>query len=260
MMKKSGFVESDNITLLAKGVLLRGEIHVEGTVRIDQGLLDNARLQLTYARITAPELAMTLQLAPAQPPLLQGSAGYSRKGPRAESASHYYSLPHLAVSGSLRTGKIVRPVQGQAWLDHEWSSSYLDADAAGWDWTGINLDDGGALMAFRMRGKTGDTLWHGRTLRRPDGHMRTLEKNEIRFTPLRHWSSPRTGARYPVAFRVQAADMDIVLEPLMDDQENDTRATTGAVYWEGAVRALQDGREIGRGYLELTGYQQPLAL
>jgi len=35
MMKKPGFVESDNITLLAKGVLLRGEIHVEGTVRID---------------------------------------------------------------------------------------------------------------------------------------------------------------------------------------------------------------------------------
>ena len=35
MMKKSGFVENDNITLLAKGVLLRGEIRVEGTVRID---------------------------------------------------------------------------------------------------------------------------------------------------------------------------------------------------------------------------------
>ena len=35
MMKKTGFVESDNITLLAKGVLLRGEMRVEGTVRID---------------------------------------------------------------------------------------------------------------------------------------------------------------------------------------------------------------------------------
>lgn len=38
-MKKSGFVGDDNITLLAKGVQLKGEIHVEGTVRID-GRLD----------------------------------------------------------------------------------------------------------------------------------------------------------------------------------------------------------------------------
>lgn len=38
-MKKNGFAGDDNITLLAKGVLLRGEIHVEGTVRID-GRLD----------------------------------------------------------------------------------------------------------------------------------------------------------------------------------------------------------------------------
>ena len=46
----------------------------------------------------------------------------------------------------------------------------------------------------------------------------------------------------------------------MDNQENDTRATTGAVYWEGAVRAYSKGREIGRGYLELTGYLQPLQI
>jgi predicted secreted hydrolase len=34
----------------------------------------------------------------------------------------------------------------------------------------------------------------------------------------------------------------------------------GALYWEGAVRALQSGRETGRGYLELTGYGKPLKL
>ncbi len=38
-MKKNGFGGDDNITLLAKGVQLRGEIRVEGTVRID-GRLD----------------------------------------------------------------------------------------------------------------------------------------------------------------------------------------------------------------------------
>ena len=34
-MKKNGFGGDDNITLLAKGVHLKGEIRVEGTVRID---------------------------------------------------------------------------------------------------------------------------------------------------------------------------------------------------------------------------------
>jgi predicted secreted hydrolase len=46
----------------------------------------------------------------------------------------------------------------------------------------------------------------------------------------------------------------------MDDQENDTRLTTGAIYWEGAVRALAHGKLIGRGYLELTGYGEKLRL
>ena len=34
-MKKSGYMDDGNITLLAKGVELKGEIRVEGTVRID---------------------------------------------------------------------------------------------------------------------------------------------------------------------------------------------------------------------------------
>ena len=38
-MKSNSFAGDDNITLLAKGVLLKGEIHVDGTVRID-GRLD----------------------------------------------------------------------------------------------------------------------------------------------------------------------------------------------------------------------------
>jgi predicted secreted hydrolase len=46
----------------------------------------------------------------------------------------------------------------------------------------------------------------------------------------------------------------------MDDQELDARVSTGTIYWEGAVRALAAGREVGRGYLELTGYWRRLNL
>ena len=60
--------------------------------------------------------------------------------------------------------------------------------------------------------------------------------------------------------RVRAGGIDYVLDPLMDDQELDSRASTGTIYWEGAVRVLREGREVGRGYLELTGYWKALKL
>jgi predicted secreted hydrolase len=210
--------------------------------------------------IAAPEMGLNLVMTPGQPPLLQGVQGYSRKGPGAESASHYYSIPHLRVAGELRAGGNVQAVTGEAWLDHEWSSSYLEPDAAGWDWMGINLADGGAVMAFRIRDRRGGTLWTGGAWRDAAGRTRNFRPEEVQLVPLRRWRSPRTGADYPVAFTVTAGPVEFSLEPLMDDQENDTRATTGAVYWEGAMRAYRQGREIGRGYLELTGYLRPLAI
>jgi len=111
-----------------------------------------------------------------------------------------------------------------------------------------------------MRDHSGGTLWAGGTFRGPGGTSRSFEPGEIRFTADRRWRSPRTGVEYPVAMRVGAGGEEYALEPLMDDQELDARASTGTVYWEGAVRALRGGREVGRGYLELTGYGKPLTL
>jgi predicted secreted hydrolase len=158
------------------------------------------------------------------------------------------------VSGSIRIGTAVDKVTGTAWLDHEWSSQVLPAEALGWDWCGINLDDGGTLMAFRMRGKSGGALWAAATLRDAPGRVRNFEPGAVAFTPLSTWRSPRTGVEYPVAMRVQAGASEFELSPLMQDQELDARASTGTIYWEGAVRALRAGRRVGHGYLELTGY------
>ena len=46
----------------------------------------------------------------------------------------------------------------------------------------------------------------------------------------------------------------------MDDQELDSRASVGTIYWEGAVRVKAADRAVGRGYLELTGYWKPMKL
>lgn len=216
-------------------------------------------------RIDAETFALDLRFSPTQPVLLQGEGGYSRKGARPQQASYYYSQPQLVVSGSVVQGGERLEVGGRAWLDHEWSAQVLDESAAGWDWVGIDLDDGGALMAFRIRARAGEaSLWAAARLRTAGGREFSFGPDEVRFEPEAHWLSPRTGTRYPVRYRLtlgRGADaLRYEIEPLMEDQELDARRSTGAVYWEGAVTLLGDGKRRGRGYLELVGYHRPMRL
>ncbi len=211
--------------------------------------------------IKSDELTLDLRLAPTGPLLAQGQRGYSRKGPRPQQASYYYSEPQLKVTGSAgRRGAAPRPVTGAAWFDHEWSSEALDQDASGWDWVGANLDDGSALMAFQIRSKQGGKLWAHAALRDASGKVTQYSPDQVSFTPQARWKSPRTNAVYPVATTLVTGSASWSIKPLQDDQELDSRRSTGAVYWEGAVTIARDGVPAGRGYLELTGYYQPMTL
>ncbi|MEY3121267.1 MAG: hypothetical protein RI993_92 [Pseudomonadota bacterium] len=210
--------------------------------------------------VQAADFALELTFLPTQPLLLQGEQGFSRKGPKMEQASYYYSEPHLQVTGTLtRNGKPIA-ISGTAWLDHEWSSALLDANAAGWDWAGANLDDGGALMAFQIRSKDGAKIWAHAVWRDAHGRTTTFAPDDVHIQPRRRWRSPHTQADYPVAMTIRTGETTWQLTPLMDDQELDSRASIGAVYWEGAVTLERDGKPVGRGYLELTGYVQPLSI
>ncbi len=205
--------------------------------------------------------ALDLRLAATQPVLLQGDAGYSRKGPDPSQASFYLSEPQLAVSGSLTLDGRERPVTGRAWLDHEWSEALLHPDAVGWDWIGMNLDDGGALTAFRLRRKDGSALWAGGSLRSADGHTRNFGPHDVVFTSGRLWTSPATQVRYPVEWTITTPSGRYTVRARLDAQELDSRASTGAIYWEGLSDLLDANHQpIGRGYLELTGYAAPLRL
>ena len=109
-------------------------------------------------------------------------------------------------------------------------------------------------MAFRLRAADGAPLWSAATIRPVGRTAQALAPNEIAFAPLRSWRSPRTGIAYPVEWRLRIGARVLHLQPLLDDQELDSRQSTGAIYWEGAVRVLEGGQTIGRGYLEMTGY------
>jgi len=219
-----------------------------------------------HARARDTGLSLDLRCTPQQAPLLQGLQGISRKGPEAAQFSHYYSLPHLQVEGQLRFNQenFVMGTGSQAWLDHEWSDTLLHADATGWDWIGINLRDGAALTAFRLRDVGGQPMWAGGSYRK-DGKLTVFAPGEVHFEALREWHSPLSGARYPLAWRVHTPAGNFHIEALVENQEIDSRATTGAVYWEGLAHAHSiatagsaSNALDGYGYLEMTGYAAAL--
>ncbi len=213
------------------------------------------------AQVRAERFGFDLAFAATQPLLLQGVAGWSQKGPLPAQASRYYSQPQLAVSGTLTQAGRRQPVRGSAWLDHEWSDSLLAPEAVGWDWIGINLDDGSALTAFQLRRADGSTLWAGGSWRGPGQAARNFNAAEVRFTARRVWQSPASQARYPVVWTIETPAGRHTVAALLDDQELDSRASTGSIYWEGLseLRNAQ-GQRIGRGYLEMTGYAGALRL
>jgi predicted secreted hydrolase len=265
----------------ARGSLVKDERVARAGFGLAQAAEQDTDVQLDRWRFTRqadgsyvceiPARSFTLRFTarPTQPLLLQGDAGFSQKGPRPEQASFYYSQPQLAVQATLRRNGTLdgtrdgtpRTLRGTAWLDHEWSSSFLDEEAAGWDWVGMNLDDGSALTAFDIRPKAAGAkpIYAYASLRAAGSNrVQVFGPQDVRFEPLQRWTSARTRADWPVAQRIVVGNRSFETAPLMPDQELDSRASTGAVYWEGASTLLEGGRRVGRGYLEMTGYVAPI--
>ncbi len=213
------------------------------------------------ADLPANTFGLTLQFAETQAVLLQGNKGLSRKGPDEKQASYYYSQPQLATTGKLRVQGKTFDVQGTAWLDHEWSQEILAPGVVGWDWIGMNLADGSALTAFRLRDKTGAAVWDGGSFRSASQSLYVFSRGEVIFRPTRFWKSPLTQASYPVEWVVRTPADFYTVRALLDNQELDSRQSTGAIYWEGLCELLDsNGKKVGNGYLEMTGYAQPLRM
>ncbi len=212
----------------------------------------------------AGTFSVDLTLSPVKPPVLHGNGGYSLKGGTPERASCYYSLTHLETSGVIvLDGKAV-PVSGKSWMDHEFSSAPLDEGLAGWDWLSLQLSDGTELMVYLMREKGGATSSvSGGTFVPRVGSPVHLTRSQIEIQILQHWTSPKSGARYPSRWglRIPTLNLDLVVSPNHADQELMTPESTDITYWEGSVNAVGNlkGRMVSaQGYVELTGYAQSM--
>jgi len=228
------------------------DVHVKdwSARRTDEGIVLSAR---------AEGVGLALTLKPAKPMVLHGNNGYSRKGDAEDQASHYYSFTRLSARGVLAIGDESYPVEGLAWMDHEFGSSILSEDQVGWDWFSLQLDDGSEVMAFHLRRKDGTVERPFGSLVSQDGTVQYLTGDQISIVPNRIWKSPKTGALYPAGWTIRLKDSNTRLEvvPAMQDQELSGARSTQIVYWEGAVdiEGSHEGAPVrGSGYAELTGY------
>jgi predicted secreted hydrolase len=207
-------------------------------------------------RAAEGDVAIDLVLQPGKPPVLQGDAGLSRKGPEPGNASYYYSLTRLPTSGTIRIGGRTHAVTGTSWLDREWSTSVLSPDIEGWDWMSLQLDDGTELMVYRLRRHDGSASpFSAATFVAADGTPTHLSARDFTMTAVRTWRSNLDSTTYPAGWRVNvpALRLELSVEAAFDAQELDLAVR----YWEGAVRVRgsRGERDVGgRGFLEMTGY------
>jgi len=199
---------------------------------------------------------LVLSLAATKPPALHDGDGYVDFGPAG--GSYYYSRTAMTASGSITVGARTLQVTGTAWFDHQWGD-FISVGGGGWDWFALNLGDGTDVTLSMVRATDGTyPLVYG-TLVAPDGATRHLGPADFTVAATAHWTSPATSVTYPAGWSIAipSAGITAQLTPSVPQQELDTRATTGVVYWEGSQRvvATVGGRNVGgQAYVELTGY------
>jgi predicted secreted hydrolase len=226
--------------------------------------IDRLRANATVQGSTSA-FGLELQLTATKPPVLHDRDGWIDFGPAG--GSYYYSRTAMPAEGSLTLGEEQLAVRGTAWFDHQWGD-FISVGGSGWDWFAVNLADGTDVTLSLVRDATGGyPLVYG-TVIDVGGGTRHLNRDDFQIEVTDHWISPVTGAEYPAAWTIEIPgdDLTIDLRPTVADQELDTRATTGVVYWEGSqtVKAVRGGTPLaGEAYVELTGYAQatlPMAL
>ena len=210
-------------------------------------------------RIEAKEegISIELDLASSKAPVVHGRKGISQKSEGEGRASHYYSLTRMGAKGRVTIDGKVFEVTGTSWFDHEWATNQLAVHQKGWDWFSLQFDDNTELMLFQIRTDEGKQDPHSAgTFVFEDGSDLKIGQAGFSLEPLAWWRSEKTGANYPVEWRlsVRALDLDLEIKPCLRQQELAAKPLT---YWEGAIRATgtRNSKPVeAAGYLEMTGY------
>lgn len=228
---------------------------------IDDWRLESKQADSFILKGAEGDVSLELELQTVKPPVIHGKDGVSQKAEGLGRASHYCSLTRLATTGALTVQGKRLPVEGLSWFDHEWATNQLAANQVGWNWFSFQFTDGSELMLYQMRCADGSVdISSSGTLVEADGTVLPLARDDYRLTPLKKWKSPKTGAEYPVYWRVEIPRLKLEAE-VITPLESQELVLSPIAYWEGAIRVkgLRGARPVnGSGYMELTGYSGPL--
>jgi len=208
------------------------------------------------------DLIFEAALKPQKPAALNGHAGVGVSFKDEGEASRYFSFTRMAAEGDITWHGYTEHFTGSAWMDREFGTWRTTENQKGWDWFSIQLETGAEIMVYHLRNsKNEPSSFSSGTYVDAEGNSTHLSREDFILEPTAYWRSPRTDAKYPSGWRVQVPrfGIDLIVTPVMPDQELDTRGTTMIVYWEGActVGGKHNGQETtGRAYVELVGYDR----
>ncbi len=206
------------------------------------------------ASFTDESYAVDLLLEDERGPIAHGTNGYVAFG--GEGSSFYYSRPRMRATGTLAESGQTHRVDGYLWFDRQWGRD-LSNPWLRWEWFSLRLDDGTDVMLYVFPGRATPVAWG--TYIPSAGPPQTLDAGDFVVTPTSFWSSPRTGATYPVSWDIEVFPIGLsaIVATVAEDQEFDARASTLNVYWEGlcSVEGTKEGEPVsGAAYVELTNY------
>lgn len=238
-----------------------------------QGRIWNGNWRLTWKgngqilEAVDERFSFSLTLHPEKPPVIHGENGVSQKAEGVGRASHYISLTRLKTGGSIRLNGKDYAVSGLAWMDHEFFTHQLEKDQVGWDWFSVLLSGDAELMLFRIRRNDGSVdPYSAGTYIDSEGHSIHLRKEDFSLMPADEtWTSPVTGAVYPLQWRILVPKLQIELETTTALKSQELAGSSKMVpnYWEGAIdlKGRQGKVDVtGVGYLEMTGYDHAVQL
>ncbi|MDE2860467.1 MAG: hypothetical protein OYI31_08925 [Chloroflexota bacterium] len=202
------------------------------------------------------EYTVELEAVSQRPAVLHHGSGLVDLGVAGK--TYYYSRTRLATSGTVTVGGVSHAVTGVSWMDHQWGE--FTTLGIGWDWLSLNLDDGSDLTVSVVWEQEGHkpVSTYG-TYVPADASPIHLPGEDVSLEPGGTWTSPATGAVYPVDWRlrVDSLELDLSLTASMEEAEFALSTFIPVIYWEGSVSATGTRRGTpvaGRGFVEMVGY------
>lgn len=201
-----------------------------------------------HATLPAGQIDLTLS---AQGPVLY--AGGTGLIPFLAGSSYYYSLPHLASSGTLTAGGRSYAVAGESWLDRQWGTWDWTA-VQRWTWMALQLSNGDRINLWDLLARDGEV--HYATVLHPAGTEEVVAVRPLADTTSGWWTSPTSGKRYGTSWTVRIPALRARLTVVAHPQGQEVQDPASGGIFEGAsdVTGWYEGKPVtGRAYVEQLG-------